>query len=145
MCGKIKDEGRFIGSLIYSFTGILLLNFFIQRHGLSFIFYDDAIQGFNNYPRFIWCLSCAFWGFSMIAYRASLSNHKNRAFPQYYLSYFLILILVSSLDFAVFHIFKSTSNYLFYFLSAPTGFTLGYHADQVKINPLGLYSLLKPW
>lgn len=144
MNNKIKDEGRFVGSLIYFFGGILILNFFIQKFGLNFIFYDKAISGFGNYPRLIWCLVCVFLGFALIAYRASKGRHGDKAFPQYYLSYLVTLLIVASVDFAFFHIFQPTSNYLFYFLSGPMGFILGYYADQAKTNPLGLFSTLKP-
>ncbi len=148
---KIKDKNRFIGAIVYFIAGMLLLVFVLARFGFDFIFYNDAVIGFDNYPRFIWCLACVFMGFSAIAYRASLSEHKDKQgnyktpFPYYFTSYLLVLILASSIDFAFFHIFDSTSNYLFYFLAGPVGFVLGYHADQAKINPLGLFSILKPW
>lgn len=144
MFGKIKDRGRFIGSLVYFLLSIGVLAFVTYKFGFGFIFYDSAMNGFNNYPRFIWCLVCVFFGFSIIAYRASKGAHDGKAFPQYYLSYLLTLILITSVDFAFFHIFQSTSNYLFYFLSGPAGILLGYHADQAKGNPLGLFSVLKP-
>lgn len=145
MFKKIKDRGRFIGFGVYLLVSLLIIVVSVKIFGWKFIFYNEAVDGFGNYPRLIWCLACVFLGFSMIAYRASMVSHENSAFPDYYLSYLLTLVLVASVDFAFFHIFQSTSNYLFYFLSGPLGFTFGYHADQAKINPLGLFSTLRPW
>ncbi|MFC1623421.1 hypothetical protein ACFL2R_01585 [Patescibacteria group bacterium] len=135
---KIKDQGRFVGAVIYALLPIFILSSLIYKFGLNFIFYNSPIEGFYNYPRFIWSLCFCFFGFSSIAYRASLSFHSNKAFPQYYLSYFIVIVLVAALNFSLFHLFGATNSYIFYFLAGSVGLILGYHIDQLKVLPFRL-------
>lgn len=139
MSKNIKDYSRLFGSIIYFIAGISLLLLNIRLAG----FYNDPINNFQNFPRLIYAIGFTFLGFSLIAFRASQSNHDKGAFPSYLTSYLITLILTGSLVFGFFHIFDSTSNYIYYFLAGPIAFILGYHADEAKNNPIGLFSLLK--
>lgn len=141
MLNNIKDKGRFIGAIVYIIFAILIISTLLLCRGFNFVFYNNAINNFQNYPRFLWCLAWSFIGFSFIAYeisRISPLNGRGKAFPDYYTIYFIILMGSASLVFAFLHIFDKASNYLFYFFAAPISFMVGYNVDVIRWRILDL-------
>ncbi len=139
----IKDKGRFLGALIYYILAIFIL--FILPHYLKInLIYTKSIDDFSNYPRFLWSLAFSFFGFSMIAFRASEKEHPDSpAWKSYPTIYLVNLIIISSLVFAILHISNQTSNYLFYFFSSPICFMLSYYIDSLLKSPLDLLKSIK--
>lgn len=140
---EIKDNGRFIGAFVYFIVGLLIISIPCIIFGRNFMFYDKANGNILDYPRFLWALSWAFIGFTVIAYRSSKNaNHPARAFPHYYTVYLVILVSIALLVFAFFHIFSNTSNYLYYIFSAIISFIFAYHVDIAKGDPLGFLGII---
>lgn len=129
---KIRDGSRFIGFIFYALLGVILLCFIIKNG-----FYNEALESFNNWPRFIWSLSFGCFGFSAIAFRASKSFHKSSGIESYTTIYPVTILIISCLVFVLFNAIESTSNYLYYFVSAPISFSLTYYIDKIlKFDPL---------
>jgi magnesium-transporting ATPase (P-type) len=138
----IVDEGRLAGAIIYFIFGFLV--FFVPHIFFHYKYFENEVINHFNSSRFLWCLACSFWGFAGIAYESSKVTNKGRsAFQSYYTTYLLLLIAISSLVFAVFNILKSTNNYLFYFISAPTAIFLSYNIDHIRTRLPDLLSGVK--
>ncbi len=135
---KINDWDRFIGAAIYFCVGLFAITYLVMaENGIGSLmqidfFYNDPINDFGNSKRLIWCIAWSFIGFSFIAYRASKFKHEDNACRIYFGRYLVALIVISFGAFVLFHAFEETSNYLFYFASAPSCLTLGYLVDEVS-------------
>jgi hypothetical protein len=141
----VKDTGRFIFAIIYFIIGLLIIFLMPKLFNYNY-FYIISKNDFNNFPRLIWCIAFSFIGFSALAYEASKSEHKDeknngekekevkskKAIYSYLYYYPIILIANSSFIFGIFHIFKETSNYLFYFLSASCAVYLSFQVDHIR-------------
>lgn len=131
---KTRDLGRLIGCIVYGFLGFVTIIVLaaLDYYGKADFFYDQASNNFSDGKRLLWCLAFSFIGFAAIAYRASKGQYKrgDEAWRYYPTTYLTILILISSLVFSFYHIFNETRNYLFYYISAPTCFILGYFSDR---------------
>ncbi|MBU4369444.1 hypothetical protein KKG58_01630 [Patescibacteria group bacterium] len=127
---KKDKKNRIIFSIIYGLIGVFLIIVSLIFLGSDFMFYNNEIKSINNYPRFLWSLSWCFIGFSLIAYQSSRNEHNVPAIPVYIIVYFPTLIMISLLVFGFLHIFQSTSNYLFYCLSAPMSFIMSFGIDR---------------
>jgi hypothetical protein len=140
----VKDKGRLFGAILYFALSIFI--FFLLPKIINYnYFYNEAIPNFSNYPRFLWCLACSFFGFSLIAFEASKGVHPGkRAIHSYYSIYLFALIAISSLVFGILHINKQTSSYLFYFISTPIAFYMGYQIDTTRTKILELLAKIKP-
>ncbi len=57
----------------------------------------------------------------------------------YFLIYPLSLLILATLIFAVLHASKNTSNYLYYFFSAPLAFVLSFYIDTLLKSPIDLF------
>lgn len=133
------DLGRRVGSVIYAIIGLFSPIIIIGSFGWNFMFYNEPINGFGNYPRLLWCVIWVSLGFACIAYEASKwPHHLESAFPSYYTVYLIVLLVIASAVFGFFHIFDATKNYLFYFLSGPVSFILGFHVDKIINDPFVL-------
>ena len=107
---------------------ILLLIIFLKLK--THVFYFNVKSDNWNLYRFLWCIPFAFLGFSFLALIYIKSSDS--PFPKYLIYYPILLLFMCSLVFGVLHLFKSSSSYLYYYLSAPLCFTLGYLADDFK-------------
>ncbi len=101
---------------------------------LLFISYKNDVLYLNiptssyNLIRFVWCISFVSMGFSGIA--LNTRHNPNSPLPEYLTRYPFLLLVIASMVFSGLHLFKATSGYLFYYLSASLGFTFGYMADR---------------
>lgn len=117
------NKARVGCSVVYFLIGLILI---IVRH--DEMFYTTVAQFSYNFDRFLWCLSSSLIGFSFLAF--NLRHHSKSPFPTYLYYYPAILIITSSLVFGIFHIFKETSGFNFYFLSFSACFILSYLVDN---------------
>jgi len=125
---KIQDKGRFIGSIIYLVIGLVIL-IFMLIWGTTF-FYNSAPKDVTNWKRILWCLVWGCWGFSYTALQQSKVSHNDPAWKSYISKYLVAILFVASLVFSILHLSDKTSNYIFYFLSAPITFILSFNIDR---------------
>ena len=91
------------------------------------VFYVSANLD-DNFFRFLWAVLCSCFGFGVLTLK-NIDN-KSKPFPTYYFYYPILLIVISSLVFAVLHLFaKTSSSYVYYYLSFSLCFILGYMVD----------------
>lgn len=126
MNNQLEDEktnwSRVLMSIIYLIVaGIIFWSFHDE------IFYPIPRDGFDNFFRFIWCVVCAFFAFSILAF--NLIKKQRTPFPEYLTYYPFMLIVVSALVFSVLHLFEKTSGYIFYYFSFSLVFILSYLID----------------
>jgi len=106
---------------------LLMMIFSILK---TYIFYFDVKHENWNFYRFLWCIPFAFLGFSFLA--LIYIRSPDSPFPKYLIYYPILLFFMCSIVFGVLHLFKSSSSFLYYYLSAPICFTLGYLADDFR-------------
>ncbi|MHA1336271.1 MAG: hypothetical protein ACTSPW_11075 [Promethearchaeota archaeon] len=123
MTTNITKVWRIIFSIIYATCAILI--FFINKEK---IFYIKPIIDSYNWYRFLWCLSGSLLGFSVLSFH--IRNHPLSPFPSFLTYYPFLLIMISAIVFSVCHLFDKTSGFVFYYISFPICFTLGYLVDN---------------
>lgn len=125
----IPDYRRFrwfCGILLFSLISLLITYLLKEK-----VFYKTAIEGFNNIARFFWVLPFTLMGFSslvLMVAKGGLSK-EDKPWSSYIFSYFPKLFAFSLIIFSALHLFKATSGYIYYFLSAGLGLYFGYHTD----------------
>jgi len=145
----IQDRWRFTGALLYLGIGIALL--YLARDEMFYVmpkagqsFSVGRVENFDNLPRYVWCLACAMFGMSAIAFEASKVGDADRGseapkgfgvLVSYFSRYLIGLLLTSSLIFVVFSAYDETKGYLFYFATAPSCFVFGYLVDFIVQRP----------
>lgn len=127
---KYTDKGRLMGGIYYLIIGVAILGYIRRRWGWSY-FYDEPLEGFENWRRLLWCLAWSCFGFFCIAYQASKMKNKDKAFPDYATLYPTALFLISLTIYSILQVFKGTSTYIFYFLSVPLCFSLSFMIDVI--------------
>lgn len=117
---------RCIFGLIYLLVGWAIIGWLWRQDRLFYAFSADS---FGDWPRFVTCVGASFIGFGfLLLHRLWFSSQKG--FPWAYLSYYPVILLVcSSLVFAVCQMFDKTASHLFYFVALPIAFVAGYLAD----------------
>jgi len=105
-----------------------LLPILLLIHFRTKIFYLQALKDSWNFYRFIWCFASSSFGFANIALISRKSD--NSPLPQYLTYYPLQLLASSALIFSFLHLSEKTSGFLFYYLSFPLCFILGYLVDK---------------
>ena len=131
------NRPRVFFAFIYFLISLILL--FISYK--NDVFYLNIPTSSYNFIRFVWCISFVSMGFSGIAFQ--LRYHYRSPLPEYLTRYPFLLLVIASMVFSGLHIFKATSGYLFYYLSASLGFTFGYMIDRYWEFVLTLIGKLK--
>jgi hypothetical protein len=120
------QPSRIIFSAIFFLVPIILVCLYADA-----IFYlTEKSDNYNGY-RFLWCVSCSMWGFSVIAFHWRYVTVS--IFPEYFLYYPFMLLCISTLVFALLHIVEATSGYLFYYSSFALCFILSLLVDQFHL------------
>lgn len=115
---------RVIFAIFYYLLSILLVTHFKTK-----IFYFQVLKDSWNFYRFIWCFASSSFGFANIALISR--KNDNSPLPQYLTYYPLQLLASSALIFSFLHFSEKTSGFLFYYLSFPLCFILGYLVDRI--------------
>lgn len=121
------NKKRLYSYIFYLVISLILL-FIIFSILRTHVFYFTVQEDNWNLYRFLWCTPFALLGFSFLALNYIKSSDS--PFPKYLIYYPILLLLMCSAVFGVLHLFKSSSSFLYYYLSAPICFTFGYLADD---------------
>lgn len=120
---KKIQPSRVIFSALFFAVPIVLISLFPDA-----IFYlSEKSDTYNSY-RFLWCVCCSMWGFSVIAFH--WRHVTVSIFPDYLLYYPFLLLTISALVFSSMHLFDKTSGYLFYYFSFALCFILSFLVDE---------------
>ena len=123
MESKCIKTWRIIFTLFYFIIACLIVIIWKDK-----IFYMKIIDDSYNWYRFLWCLCSSFLGFSVLSFH--VRNHKNSPFPSFITYYPFLLFVISALVFSVCHLFDKSSGFIYYYLSFPICFILGYLVDS---------------
>jgi len=126
---KINGWKVFFAILYFSFFIGLLISF---RKGIF-----KEILEFAYLYRFFWCLAGSFLGFSVLAFQGRYDPRS--PFPIYLTYYLPLLIVISSLVFSTLYLLSKASGILFYSISFPVCFILGYLVDSFWEIIVGLF------
>jgi hypothetical protein len=110
-------------SCFYIFIALLLWYLFRDR-----IFYDERINNFGDWPRFVWCFISNSIGFALIVSQSRFNSKL--PYGPYLFYYPVILIVFSSFIYSIFSIFEGTNNHIFYYLSFSSCFVLAFLIDR---------------
>jgi len=114
---------RIIFTIIYFVLAVLIVIIWNQK-----IFYLSVISDSYNLYRYLWCISCSSFGFSVLSFH--VRTHPNSPFPSFITYYPVLLFVISALVFSICHLFEATSNFVFYYLSFGLCFAMGYLIDN---------------
>jgi hypothetical protein len=78
--------------------------------------------------RFFWCVAGTFLGFGSVVLHFWRS--ENFSWLWFLLLRWIQIVVMSSLVFGILHLWEKSSGFLFFFLSAPLCYTLGFQADR---------------
>lgn len=108
---------------VYIAIALFLFIFFRNK-----MFYVLKIDDFNDWPRFVWCIVGSCTGFTLIASQFRFSQVL--PYNPCILYYPPMLLVFSSLVYALLSIFPYTSGHIFYYLSFPLTFILAFLVDK---------------
>jgi len=144
-CVTSIDGWRFFVAALYFALAALLLAGTLLLAGcsppLQLFYLDPAERGFQNWPRYIWCLTWALLGFATVSLFASINEKPQwpRSWWErisFFVQYPLGLLVTSSLIFSFFSAYEAMNGYIFYYITAALAFVAGYINDGVVDHPL---------
>ena len=135
---KIAHKDRLFFSIIYFIIALSIFLIFKKQ-----IFYLEPEETYNFF-RFLWCVSCSFFGFSILALLLTFFELPLiPSVPSYITLYPAMLMVASCAGFSIFNALKPTNGYIFYYASFAFCFTLGYFVDSLKDIFLGITQTIK--